>query len=292
LLQAKQPVPFIVNEKDRRAKLEWQAIHQAWEGGSMSDLSNCNPTGRFSGLSDLYAKYRPSYPDAALDLIMTRGRLGPASLLVDVGCGTGISSRLFALRAVPVVGIEPNADMRSRAEAEPLPPDVPRPKYCEGRAEATGLADGVAEVVLAAQAFHWFQPGPTLAEFQRILKPDGWVALLGNERDESDLFTTAYGAVIRTCPDAAKVEGPRARAGDALLVSDRFQDAERVSFVNEQQMDEDGLLGRTMSASYVVREGEAGRVFVQAVRDVFARFQQNGQVVLRYETAVYLARRR
>jgi SAM-dependent methyltransferase len=258
----------------------------------MSELSSCNPTGRFSGLADLYARYRPSYPDAALDLIMTRGHLGPAALLVDVGCGTGISSRLFALRGVPVLGIEPNAEMRRRAEAESLPPGAPRPRYCEGRAEATGLADGVADVVLAAQAFHWFEPAPTLAEFQRILKPDGWVALLGNERDESDPFTAAYGAVIRTCPDAAKVEGPRARAGDPLLVSDRFQDAERLTFVNEQRMDEEGLLGRTMSASYVVREGEAGRAFKQAVRDVFARFQQGGEVVLRYETALYLARRR
>jgi SAM-dependent methyltransferase len=258
----------------------------------MSELSSCNPTGRFTGLADLYAKYRPSYPDAALDLIVSRGRLGPASLLVDVGSGTGISARLFARRGIPVLGIEPNAEMRARAEAEPLPPDVPRPRYCEGRAEATGLADGVVDVVLAAQAFHWFDPGPTLAEFQRILQRDGWVALLGNERDESDPFTAAYGAVMRTSPEAAKVELPRARAGDPLLVSDRFQDAERLTFVNEQRLDEEGLLGRTMSASYVVREGEAGRAFAQAVRDVFARFQQGGQVVLRYETSLYLARRR
>jgi SAM-dependent methyltransferase len=258
----------------------------------MSELSSCNPTDRFSGLAGLYAKHRPSYPEAALDLIIERGRLGPGSLLVDVGCGTGISSRLFALRGVPVVGIEPNGDMRSRAEAEPLPVGVPRPRYCEGRAEATGLSDGAADVVLAAQAFHWFKPGPTLAEFQRILKPDGWVALLGNERDESDPFTAAYGAVIRTCPDAAKVELPRARACDPLLVSDLFRDAERLTFVNEQRLDEEGLLGRTMSASYVVREGEAGRAFTQAVRDVFARFQQGGEVVVRYETALYIARRR
>src|ERR1043166_6631807 len=120
MLLAKQPFPFIVNEKGRQAKREWPAIHEANERESMSDLSNCNPTGRFSGLADLYAKYRPSYPDAALDLIPTRGRLGPTSLLVDVGCGTGISSRLFALRGVPVLGIEPNADMRTRADAESL----------------------------------------------------------------------------------------------------------------------------------------------------------------------------
>src|SRR5260370_14245042 len=111
----------------------------------MIELAQPNPTGRFTGLADKYAKYRPSYPAAALDFIMARCGLGPRALLVDVGCGTGISSRLFALRGIPVLGIDPNADMRSRAEAEPLPSGVPVPRYCEGRAEATGLADGVAE---------------------------------------------------------------------------------------------------------------------------------------------------
>src|SRR5262249_13452482 len=95
-----------------------------------------DPTARFTGLADLYARHRPDYPDDALDYVVSRCGLRGGSLLVDVGCGTGISSRQFALRGVPVLGVDPNADMLRRAEAAPLPPGVPVPRYRTARAEA------------------------------------------------------------------------------------------------------------------------------------------------------------
>jgi SAM-dependent methyltransferase len=258
----------------------------------MTHPSPPDPTGRFSGLADLYARHRPDYPAAALDLVVARCGLGPDSLLADVGCGTGISARLFAARGVPVVGIEPNDAMRARAEAEPAPPGDPAPVYRAGRAEATGLADGSVTAVLAAQAFHWFDAPAALREFRRVLRLGGWVALLGNERDESDAFTAAYGAVVRTSPEAAAVEGPRARAGLALLESDLFEAAERAAFAHGQELDEEGLLGRAFSASYAPREPALVERFMAALHEVFTRFQSRGRVVVRYETTVYLARRK
>jgi SAM-dependent methyltransferase len=259
----------------------------------MTDLSRSNPTGRFSGLEDLYARFRPSYPSAAIDLILQRcGLGGPNDLLADIGCGTGISSRLFAAHGVPVLGIEPNEEMRRRAEREPIPSGGTAPIYRSGRAEATGLTDGSVAAVLAAQAFHWFDGPAALLEFHRILRPAGWVALVWNERDETDPGTEAYGTVIRTAPDTAAIEGPRGRAGKILLDSPLFEDAERLRFHNEQDLDEEGILGRAFSASYAPREPAAANAFAQALRDVFARFQRDGTMILRYETTVYLARRR
>jgi SAM-dependent methyltransferase len=256
----------------------------------MSGLSGFNPSDRFTGLAENYAKYRPSYPATALDLIVTRCRLGPSSLLVDVGCGTGISSRLFADRSVPVIGIDPNDDMLARAEAAEVPPGRLRPTYRKGRAEATGLPDGVADGVLAAQAFHWFDPEAALREFRRILKPGGWVVLMWNERDESDPFTAAYGSVIRTAPDTARVEGSRVRAGEVLLASSLFEASERLRFANEQLLDEEGVLGRAFSTSYIPREPGPATAVATALRELLARFQRDGQVRLRYETTVFLAR--
>src|SRR5947209_19187036 len=158
--------------------------------------SEYHPTERFTGLAGLYSQYRPAYPAAALDFIINRCGLNDRSVLVDVGCGTGISSRLFAARGIRVTGIEPNADMLCQAERELLSAGTPLPTYREGRAEATGLPEASADAVVAAQAFYWFQPEAALREFHRVLKPAGWAGLLWNTRDESDPFTSAYGAVV------------------------------------------------------------------------------------------------
>jgi SAM-dependent methyltransferase len=256
------------------------------------DPSRFDPTSRFAGLADLYARHRPGYPDAALDRIVEFAGLSGDTQLVDVGSGTGISARLIARRGVPVIGVEPNDEMRRKAQTEPVPDGVPRPQYRAGRAEVTGLPDDCAAAVLAAQAFHWFDAGAALREFHRILRPNGAVALLWNERDESDPFTAAFGAVIRTAPDAAAIEGPRARAGEPLLGHPLFRDAVREVFAGKQLLDEEGVLGRAFSASYAPREPVAVDRFARALREAVAAFQRGGKVTLHYETTLYLARRR
>src|SRR5262249_16755534 len=152
----------------------------------VNDVSKCDTAGRFNGLADLYDRYRPDYPDAAIEFIVTHCGLDARSSVVDVGCGTGISTRQLAGRGVSVVGVEPKGQMRAVAEATPSPPGVPPPSYRDGRAEGSGLPTAVADLVMAAQAFHWFRATEALSEFQRILKPGGWVVLMWNEQDRSD----------------------------------------------------------------------------------------------------------
>lgn len=255
----------------------------------MSDLSRHNPVGRFEGLASLYARHRPSYPASAIDFILEQCRLGTDTPLVDVGCGTGISSRLCAARGVPVIGVEPNDEMRREAEA--ASPAGGTLRYQKGSAEATGLPDGLAAAVLSAQAFHWFDAPRALAEFHRVLRPGGHVALIWNERDESDPFTAAYGAVVRSSPDAAIMESARAEAGMALLRSEWFTDGARTQFSNTQELDEEGLVGRAFSVSYAPREPAAAEKFATKLRRAFAAFQRDGKVLMRYVTTVYLAAR-
>src|SRR5580692_3896851 len=117
----------------------------------MPELSSLDPTGRFTGLAQTYAQFRPNYPAVAIDFIMARCALAKASLLVDVGCGTGIASRLFAARGMTVIGIEPNTDMRCTAAATVDTSSAElKVTYRAGRAESTGLEDEVADAVLSA----------------------------------------------------------------------------------------------------------------------------------------------
>ena len=260
----------------------------------MPELSSLNPTVRFTGLAGTYAKYRPSYPAHGIEFVMARCGLRSQSLLVDVGCGTGIASRLFAVRGIKVVGIEPNTEMRCAAAVEEPAADAGGPSvtYRAGRAESTGLEAEIADAVLSAQAFHWFEPVATLAEFHRILKPDGWVVLMWNERDEEDPMTAAYGAVIRTATDSAAIEGRRqTRSGDSLRTSPLFRHAEQITFHNQQVLDEEGLLGRAFSVSYAPRAVDDKKTWVDRLKTVFHQHQQDGTVVLRYRTSIYLARR-
>lgn len=258
-----------------------------------NQLSNASfdPKGRFTGLGQIYAKARPAYPDEAIDFIIQKCGLNEKSLLVDVGCGTGISSRLFAERKIPTIGIDPNDDMRLQATEENLRSKFEWLSYINASSEHTGLEDDVADAVLAAQAFHWFQPEPTLKEFVRILKPNGFCILMWNERDDRDDFTQQYSEVLHQVPDARSVEVKRGYSGNALLESSLFHSAGKVDFENQQELDEEGLLGRASSASYVPKAGEVFVKLTQDLRNLFARCQKDGQVVMKYVTSVYFAQR-
>jgi hypothetical protein len=183
--------------------------------------------------------------------------------------------------------------MRRRAQMEEWSGPGPQPEYVAGHAEATGLPEGIAAAVLAAQAFHWFEPEAALREFQRILRPRGWTALMWNERDETDPCTAAFGAVVGGTPEAIACEAPRRRAGEVLLTCSLFEDGRRDVFSVEQTLSEEGLVDRALSASYAPRKPlERVARFRGDLRAVFRRFQQHGYVFLRYETSVYTARRR
>lgn len=255
-------------------------------------LPDIDPASRFTGLAGSYAAHRPTYPPEAIDFVVNRCSLAPGEVLIDVGCGTGISARIFAQRQLRVVGIEPNADMRAKAVDTPCSSCAFTPEYRDARAEATGLPDEYADAVVSAQAFHWFQPAAALAEFHRILKPARWAALIWNEREEADAFTRAYGDVIRTAPDALAQETRRAAAGQPLLDSDLFVERRRRAFRNSQSVDLPGLLGRAFSASYAPTDQDGRERWIESLTALFDDYQRHGMVRIEYETSVYVGRRR
>jgi len=122
------------------------------------------------GFADTYDGFRPAPPSALLEILTLVARVERPALVVDLGCGTGLSTRAWAPRADEVVGVEANPRMLARAQAATRAGNV---RYVEAFADATGLADGSADLVTCAQAFHWMEPAPVLAEAARILRPGG-----------------------------------------------------------------------------------------------------------------------
>jgi SAM-dependent methyltransferase len=244
-----------------------------------------DPTGRFADRAADYARHRPGYPPAAIDAVLAG--LGPPAGLVaaDVGAGTGISARLLAERGVRVLAIEPNGPMRAAAAAHP------RVEWRDATAETTGLADGSADLVLAAQAFHWFRAAEALAEFHRVLRPGGRAALLWNDRGAEDAFSRGYYELVLSTP-----EGQRVSAGwgveDPFAGRPGWADARALTFEGGQVLDEAGVLGRAMSASYVPKAGAEHERIMDALRALVRRHaDERGCVRLVYRTRLFLAER-
>jgi SAM-dependent methyltransferase len=256
------------------------------------DANGHDTVSRFDGLANIYDRHRPHYPDSAIDFIIREGNLGPSSRAVDIGCGTGISTRQLAGRGISVIGVEPNAEMRALAESTSVSPGFPVPEFREGRAEATGLSDGSADLVLSAQAFHWFQPADALAEFHRILAPGGLVVLMWNDQDRSDPFTAGFCEALRQHSPSPEIAARiLSTAGEPLLTSPLFADRRRVEFPQEQQMDLEQFLGRAFSASYAPKIPESRDRLTEVLRSLHSRYLHDGGVTMRYRTTLYIGRR-
>ncbi|HYB00089.1 MAG TPA: class I SAM-dependent methyltransferase [Ktedonobacteraceae bacterium] len=131
----------------------------------------------WTGKASSYDRARPTPPLALLDLLTQLIQMPHPALVVDLGSGTGLSTAIWGERAERVIGIEPNADMRKEAERKVKDhPNAAHIEYREGLAQRTGLPDGCANIVTAAQSFHWMEPTATLTEIARILQPGGLFA--------------------------------------------------------------------------------------------------------------------
>ncbi|MEM1164802.1 MAG: class I SAM-dependent methyltransferase [Planctomycetota bacterium] len=251
--------------------------------GDEPPVHTLRPTTRFAGRAEDYAAHRPSYPSEAVDAIVDGLDL---HLAVDVGAGTGIFSRLLAARGVPVVAIEPNADMSAAAEV------ASGIDWREGTAERTGLAECCADLVSCAQAFHWFEPTTALDEFHRILRPGGRLALIWNTRQRDDPVGQAYFDAILAVGGDSNV-GKRSFDAGCIERPELFTPFRRTSVAHEHRLDRDGLLGRALSISYCPRSDDTVVALRAHIDEVIDRFgDTHGVVSMRYETVVYRCERR
>ena len=246
-----------------------------------------SPLSRFSDRVADYRRARPSYPPAVVEIVRNSGALPTGAVVADVGSGTGLSSALFLEMGHEVYGVEPNAAMRAAAEAAYA--DQPRFHSVDGIAEATTLADASVDLVVAGQAFHWFDAAEARREFARILRPPGWVLLMWNiRRTEGTAFLRAYEALLQSHgTDYREVSGRWGRF-ESLFAGGRFTER---ALPNVQVLDRDGLRARLLSSSYTPAEGDRGREPMLAELDaIFAAHEESGRVRIEYDTKLYIGR--
>ena len=189
----------------------------------------------------------------------------------------------------PVFGVEPNERMRLAAEL--LLAAYPNFLSIDGSAEATTLSSSSFEFVVAGQAFHWFDQQKACAEFGRILKPDGWVALVWNERRlESSPFLCAYeDLLVRFGTDYGNVRHENVTAGLATFFA--TNQMKTAKFENLQFFDLEGLRGRILSTSYAPRPGDPNfTAMMNELETLFRKYARNETITIEYDTAVYYAK--
>ncbi len=247
------------------------------------------PTERFTARADSYALYRPGYPDGAVTLLKQRCGLSARAVVADVGSGTGILTALLLHSGAEVFGVEPNDAMRARAEAALR--GWPRFRSVNGTAEDTTLAPRSVDLLVAGQAFHWFDVPKARAEGLRVIRAGGSGALLWNERPrDTTAFLADYEALLlRHAPQYATITASRA---NETSMREFFGGAmERAEFPNRQHLDFEGLQGRLMSSSYAPEPANPGYAPMMAdLRKVFDTHARDGQIMLPYQTLVYFGR--
>lgn len=243
---------------------------------------------RFSDRVDAYVKYRPGYPAEMLDYLYKAAGLRPNSLVADIGSGTGIFSRLLLERGSGVIGVEPNAAMRTAAIE--LLGGNPGYTSVDGSAEATGLADASVEGIVCAQSFHWFDRERAKREFQRILRPGGKVALVWNSRrTQGNDFLEQYERLFLTYGTDYVAVSHRNITERELSQFFAPHEMKVERFTNGQRFDFAGLAGRTLSSSYAPAPGHPRHEpMMEALRRLFERSSVDGTVTIEYETEVYV----
>jgi SAM-dependent methyltransferase len=233
----------------------------------------------FGGQADAYERGRPSYPTEAVEWLVDGLAIGPGRRVLDLGAGTGKLTRMLVASGAQLVAVEPVAAMRAQFAA--VLPDV---ELHVGTAEAIPLADASVHTVVAAQAFHWFDPSPALTEIARVLRPQGGLGMVWNERDESVPWVAQLTRIIHWDERQPYKVGTDWRA--VIEGDGRFSRVEREKFSFDQEVDVDRLVERVTSTSYIAAMTQEERApIVAQTRALVVGFPE--VFVLPYVTDTY-----
>ena len=246
---------------------------------------------KFNHLADIYEKYRPSYPEEYIKDIIIKCYLDSESLVADIGAGTGILTRQFLNNNIQIVGVEPNQDMRKILKRLEKNPNF---RSIDGTAEHTNLEDNSIDLIVVAQAFHWFDKEKFKKECKRILKPNGKVWILWNQLDETkeivkeqkridDEYTNRF-QEVNGILDANKKEEQIQGFFQGNIYEKKVVD-------NPLENDKERFIGANLSKSYSLKkENPNYDNYIEAFGQIFDRYSENGKVMIPNKTYGYLGK--
>lgn len=235
------------------------------------------PQQRFAATAEQYVRFRPGYPEALVDWVLATSVVRPPALVLDVGCGTGISTRAFAARGLDVVGVDPSEEMLEHARG------AGGARFQRGESTATGMPDGSVALAVSGQAFHWFDIPATLTELRRVLVPGGWCAAFWNVRARSP-FLEEYEQLLRRYAREYEKRPKPLPTIEAIKARPEVRSVRETELPNRQDLDREGLVGRAFSSSYVAHDVAEKAALEKELAALFDRHAQRGVVPFLYRT--------
>ena len=232
-----------------------------------------------------YQRARPGYPAEAIEWALGEVGVGHGAAVVELGAGTGKLTSDLVVRGLQVIAVEPVAQMAAELSAR-----LPEVQVVEACADATGLPQGRAEAVLAAQSFHWFATREAVQEIRRVLRPRGWLVLVWNRRDQGHPVWQAVAELIEPLRvDEPTHEGDRWRS--ALSAGSGFGELTHRRFPHWVAASREGLEDRVLSISYVAcQPPEVHRRIRAELQSIWSsRLPGLEEVRLPYHTDLFLA---
>ncbi|NHJ84230.1 MAG: class I SAM-dependent methyltransferase [Asgard group archaeon] len=245
-------------------------------------------TKAFSDRVKNYIKYRPKYPSELIAELKKARVINEQSVIADIGSGTGFFTELL-LSATngKVYAVEPNLEMRLAAEE--LLGSKSNFVSVNGTAEQTTIKDDTVDVIAVAQAFHWFDLTKTKEEFLRILKPEGYLILVWNERLTTGIpFQVEYELLLQTfCTEYEKPSYHKIAPEQIREFYDQNSYRE-FTCSNFQTFNFSGLQGRLESSSYAPKkEDPSYESLINNLKEIFDKYQIDNKVTMQYETQMY-----
>jgi SAM-dependent methyltransferase len=225
----------------------------------------------FGSEADTYERWRPGYPPEAVAWLVDHLRIGPGATVLDLAAGTGKLTRLLAPSGAALVAVEPVEGMRTILRASL--PEVPT---AAAAAEALPFAAGTLDAITVAQAFHWFDAEPALADLRRVLRPGGRLGLIWNARDRSVDWVDALWSVMDRVEKLAPWRDHdhwhdhwHDQWHEAAFGSRAFGELREATFRHAHRLPLEGVVERFRSVSHVAAlPPDARAAVLSEVRDV------------------------
>jgi ubiquinone/menaquinone biosynthesis C-methylase UbiE len=231
----------------------------------------------FDGIAERYEVARPGYPARLVEFATATAGLGPGTAILEIGCGTGQLTERLACSGARLIAIDIGPSMIAAARRRLTGRHV---SFQVTSFEDLAAADASFDLVVSSAAFHWIDPEVGFIKSARLLRPGGWLALLGAEEHYDDPLGAALDVLWVTHGDTGGAWERRLSDPEAVATTGLF--GSPACLTDRQQI--------ILPAADVIALESTRATFLSWPRDTQRHFTEELRRLLESQPAVHLIR--